>query len=49
MGNWSGGRGGGHAHDRLGELTRDGNCWANARARICLPAAAAADFDRVSP
>lgn len=34
-GYWNGEPGANHAHNRLGVLRRDGDCWANAGARIC--------------
>jgi len=34
-GYWNGTDRGSHAHDPLGELTRDGACWVNDRARVC--------------
>lgn len=35
-GSWSGSRGSRHAHDSLGWLRRNGACWVNRRARVCL-------------
>jgi len=35
LGYWNGDPGATHAHDPLGELTRDGACWVNARAKVC--------------
>ena len=32
---WNGPEGGGHAHDKLGLLTRKGACWTNERAKVC--------------
>ncbi|WP_299743219.1 hypothetical protein [Devosia sp.] len=32
---WNGGEGATHAHDRLGELRKDGACWVNERAKVC--------------
>lgn len=34
-GYWNEERGANHAHTPLGELTRDGACWKNGRARVC--------------
>lgn len=34
---WNEGHGASHAQAPLGEMTRDGLCWSNARARICRP------------
>ncbi|MSP03140.1 MAG: hypothetical protein EXR07_19145 [Acetobacteraceae bacterium] len=31
---WNGTEGGGHAHDKLGTLTRQGACWVNERAKV---------------
>lgn len=35
LGYWNGTRNATHAHSSLGEMTRDGACWQNDRARIC--------------
>ena len=35
-GSWNGTRGSTHAHDSLGRLRRNGACWVNRRARVCL-------------
>ncbi|HQZ82522.1 MAG TPA: hypothetical protein PLR83_04830 [Pyrinomonadaceae bacterium] len=35
LGYWNGARDATHAHDPLGEMTRNGACWQNDRARIC--------------
>ena len=32
---WNGPDGASHAHDPLGELTRQGACWVNQRAKVC--------------
>lgn len=32
---WNGAEAESHAHEPLGELTRTGACWTNARARVC--------------
>ena len=34
-GSWNGPSAASHAHEELGELTRQGACWVNARARVC--------------
>jgi hypothetical protein len=34
---WNGGQGASHAQAPLGEVTRSGRCWTNARIRICRP------------
>lgn len=34
-GYWNGEYGESHAHEDLGELVREGACWANTRARVC--------------
>lgn len=33
---WNGPEAGGHAHTPLGRLVRDGDCWVNERARVCV-------------
>ncbi len=38
-GHWNGTGGGSHAHDDLGQLSRQGACWVNGRARVCARAA----------
>lgn len=35
LGYWNGIEKGSHAHDGLGELTRDGACWKNEKAKVC--------------
>lgn len=35
-GSWNGARASTHAHDSLGRLRRNGACWVNRRARVCL-------------
>lgn len=34
-GYWNGIEKGSHAHDNLGELSRDGACWKNEKAKVC--------------
>lgn len=34
-GSWNGANGASHAHDDLGQLSRHGACWTNARAKVC--------------
>jgi hypothetical protein len=43
---WSGETWAAHAHDPLGDLTREGRCWVNETARICLPSTAVEALDR---
>ena len=35
LGYWNGTPGTTHAHDPLGELTKNGACWVNDRAKVC--------------
>ena len=35
LGYWNGIEKGSHAHDDLGELSRDGACWKNGKAKVC--------------
>ena len=39
QGYWNGVEAESHAHDDLGQLTREGACWVNNRARVCARAA----------
>lgn len=38
MAHWNGGDGASHAHNDIGEVTRDGACWQNDVSRICVRA-----------
>jgi hypothetical protein len=35
QGYWPGRQGGSHAHDNLGQLSRNGACWENTAASVC--------------
>jgi hypothetical protein len=35
QGYWPGPQGGSHAHDNLGQLSRNGACWENTAASVC--------------